>query len=56
MRELTVQADKATLNNNDRNSLNVELESLISEINHIAEDTQFSGINVLNGDLNQSAI
>ena len=26
MRELTVQADNATLNNNDRNSLNLELK------------------------------
>ena len=51
MRELTVQANNGTLNDKDRGSLNLELKALISEIDRIAEGTNFNGINVLDGDL-----
>ena len=56
MRELTVQANNGTLNDSDRGSLDLELQSLIAEIDHIAEDTSFNGIKVLNGELKDSAM
>jgi flagellin len=56
MRELTVQANNGTLNDSDRGSLDLELKALKSEIDHIAEDTSFNGIKVLNGELQNSVM
>ena len=49
MRELAVQASNDTNNNNDRSYLNLEFESLTSQIGSIASYTQWNGSNVLDG-------
>ena len=49
MRELAVQASNDTNNNNDRSYLNLEFQSLTSQIGSIASYTQWNGANVLNG-------
>ena len=49
MRELAVQASNDTNNNNDRSYLNLEFQSLTSQIGSIASYTQWNGSNVLDG-------
>ena len=49
IRELAVQAANDTNNDSDRSSLQAEVSQLLSEIDRIAETTQFNGINVLDG-------
>src|SRR6266511_2999339 len=51
MRELTVQASNDTLTNTDRGAIASELTSLSSEIDRIANTTQFNTKNLLNGSL-----
>ena len=48
MRELAVQASNDTNNNNDRSYLNLEFQALTSQIDNIANYTQWNGANVLN--------
>ena len=48
MRELAVQASNDTNNSNDRSYLNLEFKSLTSQIDNIANYTQWNGANVLN--------
>ena len=50
MRELAVQAANDTNNDSDRASLQAEVAQLKSELDRIAETTNFNGNNVLNGD------
>ena len=49
MRELAVQASNDTNNSNDRSYLNLEFQSLTSQIGSIASYTQWNGSNVLDG-------
>ena len=49
MRELAVQASNDTNNTNDRAYLNLEFQALSTQINKIAEYTQWNGANVLDG-------
>ncbi len=49
MRELAVQGANGTLNATDRGTLDVEFQQLISEIDRIATQTTFNGVNLLDG-------
>jgi flagellin len=49
MRELAVQADNGTYSTTDKTSLQAEVADLIAEIDHIAQNTTFNGISLLNG-------
>jgi flagellin len=49
MRELSVQAATDTLNDSDRDSINLEFQSLKNELSRIANVTEHNGMNVLNG-------
>jgi len=49
MRELAVQASTATMSASDRSSLQLEVDQLVEEINHIADTTNFNNIKLLNG-------
>tara|TARA_B110000046_G_C12972117_1_gene389402 strand:+ start:70 stop:1470 length:1401 start_codon:yes stop_codon:yes gene_type:complete len=49
MRTLATQSSTATYNDNDRKSLNFEVASLVAEISRIATDTEFNGMNIMDG-------
>ena len=48
MRELALQAGNGTMTTADRSYLNSEYQNLIAEIERIASNTQWNGMNVLN--------
>ena len=48
MRELAVQAANGTLSTADRATINTEFTALTSEIERIADETEFNGISLLN--------
>lgn len=48
MRELAVQSANGTLGTAERTALNDEFQELVSEVDRIANVTEFNGINVLN--------
>ncbi len=48
MRELAVQASNGTLNTTDRATINTEFSALITEIDRIADQTEFNGVALLN--------
>lgn len=48
MRELAVQADNGTYNDDDKTSIQEEITQLVNEIQHIADTTNFNGIKLLN--------
>jgi flagellin len=48
MRELSVQAANGTLSDGDRDNLQVEFDAMISQIDDVANRTNFNGVNVLN--------
>ena len=48
MRELALQASNGTTTESDRTYLNTEYTNLISEIERIADNTQWNGVNILN--------
>jgi len=48
MRELSVQAGNDTYSDKDRTSMDLEYKQLVSEINRIASNTQWNGMNLLN--------
>lgn len=50
LRELSIQAASDTVGENERGFANKEYQSLVSEIDRIAETTSFNGTNVINGD------
>ncbi|HDX9579820.1 TPA: flagellin [Bacillus pseudomycoides] len=50
MRDLATQSATGTNNDEDRKSLNLEYEQLTSEINHIADTTNFNGKTLLKDD------
>ncbi len=47
MRELAVQGSNGTLSSNDSDNLNTEFQSLVSELDRIANVTSFNGTNLL---------
>lgn len=49
LRELAVQSANDTNTSSDRSNLNEETKELIAEINRVAKDTTFNGMNVLDG-------
>ena len=49
MRELSVQAANGTLSSTDRATIDTEFGALISEVDRIAGQTTFNGVNILNG-------
>lgn len=49
IRDLAVQSANDTNSDSDRQSLQAEVDQLVSEINRIAETTTFNGTKVLNG-------
>jgi len=49
MRELSVQAANGTLRTADRSTINTEFTALTSEVDRIAAETAFNGINLLDG-------
>jgi len=49
MRELAVQSASATMNASDRSSIQLEVDQLKEEINHIPDTTNFNNIKLLNG-------
>ena len=49
MRELSVQAANDTNSSSNRSSIQKEVDQLYSELDRIAETTQFNGINLLDG-------
>jgi flagellin len=51
MRELAVQAASDNNNTSDRQSLQEEISQLIAEVDRIAENTNYNGLNLLNGDI-----
>ena len=48
MRELAIQAGNGTITTTDRSYLNSEYQNLITEIERIADNTQWNGTNILN--------
>ncbi|MCR4842045.1 MAG: flagellin [Eubacterium sp.] len=55
MRELAVQAASDTNTPTDRDSLQLEIDSLTEELDRIASDTDFNTLNILDGSLNERA-
>ena len=49
MRELAIQASNGTLNSGDRTVLQEEFSSLVEEIDRVAQQTTFNGVNILDG-------
>lgn len=52
MRELAIQSSNGTTTEDDRNYLNAEYANLISEMERIANNTQWNGRSILQGDAN----
>ncbi len=51
MKTLAVQAGSGQLSGTERGMLNTEYQQLISEIDRLAEDTEFNGVTLVNGAL-----
>lgn len=49
MRELSIQSANSTNSASDRDALNAETQQLLSEIQRVAQTTQFNGLNLLDG-------
>lgn len=49
IRELAVQSANGTLGTSERTTINNEVQSLVSEIDRIANTTEFNGVSLLNG-------
>jgi len=49
LRELSIQSANGSVSNTDRNTLKEEFDSLVTEINRIAQSTEFNGIKLLDG-------
>ena len=49
LRELAIQSSNGSVSNDDKNTLNEEFSSLVSEINRIGQSTEFNGIKLLDG-------
>lgn len=51
IRELSVKASNDTYNEEDRDSVQEEINGLMGEVTRISEETEFNRIKLLNGDL-----
>ncbi len=49
MRDLAVESLNATNSSQDREDLNAQFDQLMNDINSVATQTQFNGVNLLNG-------
>lgn len=49
LRELAVQASNGTMTTDDRNSIDKEAQQLLSEVDRIANNTEFNSLKLLNG-------
>jgi flagellin len=49
MRDLAVQSLNATNSSQDRTDLNTQFQQLMADINNVATNTQFNGVNLLDG-------
>jgi flagellin len=49
MRDLAVESLNATNSSNDRKDLNAQFQQLAADINNVAANTQFNGVNLLDG-------
>ncbi|MCR9244996.1 MAG: flagellin [bacterium] len=49
LRELAIQSSNGSVSNQDKNTLDEEFQSLVSEINRIGRSTEFNGIKLLDG-------
>lgn len=49
MRELSIQSSNDTYTENDRGYLDLEFQQLKTEVNRITRDTQWNGMDILNG-------
>ena len=56
MRELAVQASTGTNSSSDRDALHVEFKALRSEINRVANNTQWNGSDILDGTAGASGV
>ena len=56
MRELAIQAANDTNGSADRDFLNAEVQSLVSEIDRVASNTQYNGTTILDGTLTNKNI
>ena len=56
MRELAIQSANGTLSAEDRDVLDLEFQALDDEIDRIATETEFNGINLLDGSVATTAI
>jgi len=56
IRELAVQSANTGNNESDRNALNTEARQLVSEIDRIANNSQFNGIRLLDGSFQNQAL
>ena len=56
MRELSMQSANGTLNSDDRSTLDAEFQQLVSEIDRIANGTEFNGVKLLDGNTTSMAI
>lgn len=56
MRELSVQSSNGTFSTDDKDTLDNELQQLVSEIDRISQATEFNGINILDGSVSSLAI
>jgi len=49
LRELSIQSANGSVSNKDRDTLDEEFQSLVSEINRIGSSTEFNGVKLLDG-------
>lgn len=49
MRELSVQSANGTLTTDDRTTIDLEFQAMVSELDRISEQTQFNGLPLLDG-------
>lgn len=49
IRELSIQSANGTFDNNNRTTINAEVQQLVTELDRIAETTAFNGLNILDG-------
>src|SRR5689334_8784602 len=56
MRELAVQASNGTLSDDDRDTINTEVTALVSELDRIADSTEFNGVQLLDGTATTASI
>jgi flagellin len=49
LRELAIQASNGATSNADKNTIKEEFDSLVNEINRIAQSTEFNGVKLLDG-------